>query len=93
MLVPDRYGCFQKLGAHFGSPENKDHNIFGSILGPPMYGSPQISIIKPVYEHGPAQRNRGQGTWNPAAYGLSSVVLDSRKAVERPMQGFLTIVL
>ena len=27
-------------GPHFGSPYNKDHNIFGSTLGPPIYGSP-----------------------------------------------------
>ena len=29
-------------GPHFGSPYNKGHNIFGSILGPPIYGSPHI---------------------------------------------------
>ena len=29
-------------GPHFGSPYNKDHNIFGSILGSPIYGSPHI---------------------------------------------------
>ena len=29
-------------GPHFGSPCNKDHQIFGSILGPPVYGSPHI---------------------------------------------------
>ena len=27
-------------GPHFGSPYHKDHNVFGSILGPPIYGSP-----------------------------------------------------
>ena len=29
-------------GPHFGSPYNKDHNVFGSILGPPIYGSPHL---------------------------------------------------
>ena len=32
----------QIRGQIFGSPYNKDHNIFGSILGPPIYGSPHI---------------------------------------------------
>ena len=32
-------------GPHFGSPYNKDHNIFGSILGPPIYGSPHIRAL------------------------------------------------
>ena len=43
-----RYGCFHKVGAHFGSPYNKDHNIFGSILGPPIYGSPHMHPIRGV---------------------------------------------
>ena len=30
-------------GPHFGSPYNKDQNIFGSILGPSVYGSPHMS--------------------------------------------------
>ena len=35
-------GVSHTSGPHFGSPYNKDHNIFGSILGPPVYGSPHI---------------------------------------------------
>ena len=39
------YRAFSKnLGPHFGSPYNEDHNIFGSILGPPVCGSPHIYI-------------------------------------------------
>ena len=34
------YGCF-------GSPYNKDHNMFGSILGPPIYGSPHMCLLSP----------------------------------------------
>ena len=31
-------------GPHFGSPYNKDPNIFGSILGPPICGSPHMNM-------------------------------------------------
>ena len=34
----------KNMGPHFGSPYNKDHNIFGSILGPPIYGSPHLEF-------------------------------------------------
>ena len=37
----------KNYGPHFGSPYNKDHNIFGSILGAPIYGSPHISRAWP----------------------------------------------
>ena len=32
------YGCFPKLGALFGGPQNKDYSILGSILGFPYLG-------------------------------------------------------
>ena len=32
-------------GPHFGSPYNEEHSIFGSILGPPVYGTPHMIII------------------------------------------------
>ena len=38
----------QKKGPHFGSPYNKDHNIFGFILGPPIYGSPHIPFERAI---------------------------------------------
>ena len=43
-VVFARHGSFQKLGAHFGSPHNKRHHLFGSILGPPVFGDSQMRI-------------------------------------------------
>ena len=37
----------QNLGAHFGSPHNKDHSIFGSKLGALISGSSHISELYP----------------------------------------------
>ena len=34
------YGGFPKLGLPFWGPNNKDHSIFGSILGSPYLGKP-----------------------------------------------------
>ena len=50
----------QNKGPHFGSPYNKDHNIFGPILGPPIYGSPHPAFGMPLGSPGrPAPRPAG----------------------------------
>ena len=35
---------FPKLGAHYGSPCNKDHDMLGSILGLPVFGEARMGI-------------------------------------------------
>ena len=42
---PKTYRGFQKLGAFFQSPHDKDHSILGFILKPTMHGNPQIELI------------------------------------------------
>ena len=38
------YGSFHELAARFGIPHNKDQGIWGSILGPPLFGSSHIAV-------------------------------------------------
>ena len=41
----DQIWGFPKIrGPFFGSPCSKDHNLLGSILGLPIYGSPHMRI-------------------------------------------------
>ena len=35
----------QNEGYLFGGPHNKDHSIFGSILGPPILGNYQMETL------------------------------------------------
>ena len=49
-------------GPHFGSPYNKDHNMFGFILGPPIYGSPQVGSL--------SVPPRFRPTWEPPDFSL-----------------------
>ena len=35
-------GLSKNWGSLFGSPANKDHSIFESNLGPPVYGNPHM---------------------------------------------------
>ena len=46
---------FPKIGAHFGSPYNKDHSILGSVLRPPIFANFHcgigmvVTIMVPVW--------------------------------------------
>ena len=42
-----RFRGFPKLGVPFGGPNNKDHNILGSILGSPYFGKLPFRALPP----------------------------------------------
>ena len=44
------YGCFQHIVASiFCSPYDRDHHVFGSIFGPPFYGTLHKEIYVYIY--------------------------------------------
>ena len=49
-------------GPHCRSPDNKDHNTFGSILGPTIYGSPHMIVTQAYRVHMGISKKQGQGT-------------------------------
>ena len=38
-------GAFQDFGALFRSAYDKDHNVLGSVLGPPIFGNSLIGVV------------------------------------------------
>ena len=67
---------FQKFGALYGSPNNEDHGILGSVLEPPFLGNFHAwtlfpkSIMQGIY--GPFWKASFRGTW--ALQGIAPVV-------------------